>query len=798
MVYSDILKDALAFADCVPGYGLQVDERIISLDKERLMAVVQFGGISFNTLDNETLERAATRLTRVLSVAGTVNGPRLAVWAHVIKKEVGVDQDYHFNNDFLDSFNEKYIERFDSGRFYQTRYYLTFVYKYRDSIDDGINELNLLLDSVLNNTAEFEPIALGVGRNVYGANTSEIASFLGYLASGSETEVLLGRDPVVDLIDQGSAHFGYDVAEFRSSNGTRKFASFYDLRTHPPEGSTGQWDFILSQPTEFVFSQCFHYFNTDTTQKMLDSATNKLVSGQNTPDRLVDEMSRAKEYVATGDVVFGMLQGALIVYGSTPKAAVDAGNRMVSEFAGSGDSDFRRATLSAIDTYYSVFPASPVKPFQEPKTTRNLACGFSLHSYPSGKATGNPLGDGSAVIPLSTEDGGLYFFNLHDTPLGRDNRGDPEPGHMMTLGMTGAGKTTFEAVVINYLSRFDPAIFGIDYNESMHNNFRGPLGGEYFRIREGEYTGIQPFQWDDSAEQRDFLYQLVITLAGTETTSEEKGQVKLAVDTVMSFPEVTDRRLSTVVENIPQGAGNSLRTRLAEWCANEGGRHAWALDSPENRFNPSEMFRVAFDATRLLTHNNPVTEPLLLTLFAMKSRMQQARKGHPLITMVAEFWAPANYPATAAELKKILLAGRLRGEICMLSSQTPQSALTCMIASEVIQQTPTKVLLPNHDAQYESYKSIGVSEKDFETIVELPRESRRFVIKQGTKSSLASLDLSGFDEFLPIISSTDSSIAAVDSLIEEMGTSDPAVWLPEYQKRLRQKAAQKKEILEDD
>lgn len=790
-MYSDILKTALAFADIAPGYNLQVAENVVSLDKERLIAVIQFGGLPFNTLDQESLERAANRVTRVFNVAGSVNGNRLGVWSHIIKRKVGVKKDREFNNTFLDDFNEKYMERFSDGNFYQTRYYLTLVYKYNDSIEEGVKELNLLLDSILQNTQEFEPVALGIGESANGSLTSEIGSFLGYLASGSETEVLLGDRPVGDLIDQGSLHFGFDLAEFRSSDGTQKYGTFFDLRTYPSEGVTGQWDFILSEPCEFVFSQSFRFWNTETTQRMIDSTTNKLASGDNTPDSLVDEMRLAKEHVATGDVVFGEFQGALIVFGDSPKDAVDLGNRMVSNFAGSGDSDFRRATLSALDTYKSIFPGTDTFPFSEPKTTRNLACGFSLHTYPSGKSKGNPLGDGSAVLPLSSDDGGIFYFNLHDTPIGRDNRGDAEPGHMLTLGMTGAGKTTLEATVVNYLSRFEPAIFGIDYNESMHNNFRGALAGQYFRINEGEDTGINPFQWTDSGPHRDFLYQLVTTLAGEETTAEEKALIKLAVDTVMSFPDYQQRRLSHVVENIPQGQGNDLRTRLGEWVYLHDGRHAWALDSSFNHFEPSSMYRVAFDATKILTKDNPVTEPLLATLFQMKERMQKARKGRLFVTMVAEFWAPANYPTTAAEIKKSLNAGRLRGEVCMLSSQSPEAALSCLISDAIIQQTPTQVLLPNHNATFDSYKKLGVTEKDFENIVSMPKESRKFVIKQGVKSSIASMDLKGFDEFMPIISSTEKSIDEVDRVIEEVGDHDPEVWMPKYRQLIREKQEEK-------
>lgn len=780
----------IVFSDISPEYRLHVSDNVVSVGEDSLLAVIEFDGMPFNTIGNETLERLSNRQVRIFNELGKINGSLLSVWCHLIKRKVEIENSYVFDNEFLNDFNEKYMDRFKGDSFFQTRYYISFVYKYKNGIEDGIKEVQQMIDFVTNGLSDFQPYVLGVKTNSNGVHFSEIGSFLSYLASGDSTDVLLSGSYLNNQIDAGSVFFGFDFGEFRPSSGRKRFAAFYDLRTHPAEATTGQWDFLLREQSEFVFSQSFKFYKTDQTLKIFDQKVNILSSASNSPEHLIDELESARPYISSGEVVFGEHQGALIVFGDTSKKTIDLANNLTSTFSGSGDTSFRRATNSAIFTYQSIFPASKVKPFKEPKSVRNLVCGFSLHAYPTGKANGNPLGDGSAVIPLKTEDGSIYFYNLHVTPIGSDNRGDPEAGHTLSLGQTGSGKTTLEAVIVNYLSRFNPALFAIDYNKSMINNIRGPLKGTYFNLEIGVDSGINPFQWNNSPEQRDFLYQLVEVLAG-ETTAEERSQIKLAVDTVMSFTNIGHRRLSHVYENIPDRGGNSLRERLAQWVYAANGRHAWALDCPVNKFDPDQMFRVGFDATSILVQNNPVTEPLLSTLFRMKEILQRNLKGNPLITMVAEFWAPANYPTTADQIKKILKAGRLKGEICLLSSQSPESALNCLIVDDIIQQTPTKNLLPNVDANWESYEKLGVSKKDFEELTLLSKESRKFIIKQGKNSAIASIDLSGFDEFMPIISSSDRSISQVDELIQSLGTDDPDVWLPAFRKQVKDKLQSK-------
>jgi len=195
------------------------------------------------------------------------------------------------------------------------------------------------------------------------------------------------------------------------------------------------------------------------------------------------------------------------------------------------------------------------------------------------------------------------------------------------------------------------------------------------------------------------------------------------------------------------------------------------------------MHRSAFNTTDMLKPNHPATEPVLSVLFQLKDMMQ--REGRLFLTLVEEFWVPANYPTTQAQIMGTLKAGRIKGEFMFLVSQSPEDAINCAIFAPIIQQTPTKVFLPNPDATFESYQKCGLNLKEFSELHKLDKASRTFLVKQEHQSTFVKLDLEGFDDYLPIISGTWESIAMAHQIKDEIGSTDPKDWVPVFQQRLR-------------
>ena len=104
------------------------------------------------------------------------------------------------------------------------------------------------------------------------------------------------------------------------------------------------------------------------------------------------------------------------------------------------------------------------------------------------------------------------------------------------------------------------------------------------------------------------------------------------------------------------------------------------------------------------------------------------------------------------------------------------------ISRTIIEQTPTKILFPNSDANPQEYiEGFGLSEREFKLIKEqLEPGSRMFLVKQGHYSVVCQLDLKGFEAELTVISGRASSVERLYSIMDRTGP-DPKAWLPEFE-----------------
>jgi type IV secretion system protein VirB4 len=119
--------------------------------------------------------------------------------------------------------------------------------------------------------------------------------------------------------------------------------------------------------------------------------------------------------------------------------------------------------------------------------------------------------------------------------------------------------------------------------------------------------------------------------------------------------------------------------------------------------------------------------------------------------------------------------------VAAFATQSPSDVLASPIARTLVEQTPTKVLFPNLEAQRAEYvDGFGLSEREFELIGhELTPGSRRFLVRQGVQGVVCELNLRGFEYELAVISGRAETVALVEKLIDELG-DEPAAWLPVF------------------
>ncbi|MGR2997564.1 conjugal transfer protein TraE [Vibrio vulnificus] len=754
------------------------------------MATMKLDGIPFESESKKSLEAAFLTVRGFLNQLAKKYGGRLAIWSHIIKAKDTLVNVYNFpNNHFMQTFANKYADSFSGKDFFSTSYYLTFIYDYDENYDKSLLEFEEMLNTSTATLRQFGAHMLVVSEN--GASCQNV-EFLAQLLNNRHRKIPMVESKIQKVIGHSDWHFGYDILEIRNADTqTSKYGVFYELDAMPELIEPSMWDFILSQQCEFVITQSMFLYKAPATLKIIEDQSNEIKSTDANATELMG-LEAAKEAVSNGSVSFGDYHCSIAVYDDKQERLIKNATDFIGQF-GARSVMLKRSNLKSEYSFLSALPASKHRITPSPRTTTSLACTFSLHNYSKGKSSGNPIGDGSALMPLKTVSDTIFYLNCHASEADKDVTGKKYAGHTMILGASGAGKTTLEGVMVGFLTRFNPQIFAIDYNRSTELYIRA-YGGQYFSFSEGIDSGLNPFQLDDTPALRSFLNRLCNRLGSDQNgqlTEMEEAEIKKGVESVLRLP-LEHRGLSTFLSTIQRP---NLRARFSKWCRCENGQFGWCLDSPVNRFNPALMDKIGFDTTLLLESmsgdkGHPACEPVLATLFFMKDLMQ--KEGRLLVTVVEEFWMPANFPLTQSIMKQVLKAGRLKGEFMILSSQSPEDAINCEIFPAIVQQTATKIFLPNPDAEFAAYKQCNVNKSEFDVLTLLDKTSRTFLVKQSNTSCFAKLDLMGYDDHLPIISGTTEDISLCESIRKEHG-DDPDVWIPLLLKAIKQKGKDENE-----
>ena len=793
---SAILKKQFAGEEQLPPYNYHVRDTIVSLEDGRVAFIVKAKGLPFEVTSDKVLENQYDGLNGLFLSVAKSTGSRLAVWAHLDHYQTEFKTDYRFGYEWMRLFSAKYMAKFEGTDIFENDFYLTFILKpgMNDNLEECIRELEEIQLIVTQTLAPYECEVLSMYEHE-GHQFSQFYEFIAYLYNGFWERVPVTSLPLFQAVQTSALHHGYKLLETRFPDGGNRYSAFFDLKDFPEPTTRGKFNPLLELPFPFVMCLSFTFINTSDSIRLINQSLNKMESAGDEAVEQMDDMSLGKGAIMSGQVYFGELHGALAVYGKTEKQTEDRGATARTTLSGSCATQFVPATISAPETFFSMFPGNVKRrPRPMPKTTRNLLGLFSMNTYSSGKQYGNPLGDGSAVMPLQTTVHGVYHFNFHYSLPELDSRGEKRAGHTVILGATGAGKTTLQTTLLTFLGRLDNKLFAVDKDGSMRG-FIEAVGGTYFRLASGEPTGLNPFQLPDTPQNRNFLYDLVGACgrkAGQEGTAEDTKDIKRAVDNVFELP-FEQRRFGVLLQSIPDRGENCLARRLADWCYGEvDGRYAYALDNPQNNFDWEGFKRVGFDVSDFLVAGHPATEPILAYLFHLKTLMQ--RDGALLATVVEEFWLPLQYPTTADQILDSLKTGRRRGEFIVLVSQSPEDVIKSPLLPAVLQQTPTKVYLPNPDAEYTTpdgggYSRFGLTIKEFQKLKKLGLQSRMFMVKQGSQSSLAKLDLNGMGDDIAVLAMDAEDFKYLDAAKAQAGTH-PDQWVPLY-KVLRKKGREK-------
>lgn len=807
-----------------------VDAHVAKTRAGDYVQTLRLAGASFESADDEDLNGWHERLNILWR---NIASPNLALWSHVVRRRTAGYPGGRTVAGVAGEVEQRYRRRIASERLMVNELYLSLVFRpqptrighaalrilkkadpagERAELEDSLGECAKKREELLAALERYDPEALGIYRlEDRPTRFSSLLEFHGLLVNGEWQRMPLPRAPLNEVLATTRPFFGTEAMEYRTGTHTR-VGAFLGIKEYPTPTAPGMFASLLTAPFGFVLTQSFAFLGKGTATDMMTRQCNRMAAAGDMAVTQAEELRDALDDLVSNRFVVGDHHFTLqVLTDSTDEAGQTQGRERLRQLGehiararhllGDAGMVVAREDLGLEAAFWAQLPGNfAYRTRKAPITSRNFAAMSPFHNFPTGRATGNHWGD--ALAMLVTRAGSPYYFSLHASdPRRADGGSRRDVGHVTGVGPVGTGKTTFLGFcMVAIHNRLDATQIVFDKDEGLHILVRA-LGGQYLPLRNGAFTGCNPLQLDDRVADnvefmRQWLRRLVLRSPADALSMRQEEDLDQALRGTLRL-EPAFRRLSRLAAFLDITDPEGMHARLRKWCASEGGEYAWVFDNPQDEVAPllGQHSLVGFDVTDFLD-NETVRAPLTMYLFHLVNRMVD---GRPLVCWMDEFARLLSDPAFARFAKNGLETWRKKNANIATFTQSTGHVLDSGIARAIVEQTPTKILFPNPEADRREYtEGFNLTQREFALIKEeLEPGSRQFLIKQGHASVVAQLDLRGFDDLLHVISGRTGNVRLMRTLIDRHGPR-PEQWLPPFRAALARAAGSAPPLVQGD
>ncbi|RRS01167.1 VirB4 family type IV secretion/conjugal transfer ATPase [Aquabacterium soli] len=805
--------------------GVHIAPDVVKLrENGDVCATWRLHGIPFETASADQIASAKRELVNFLhGVRGSEISEPCAIWVHRVRRRFTDRLKGRFPNDFAQQLNDKYYDKLGEQTMLKNELYFTLLLrptmtasgvmkKLRTRNEHSLNEFDaevLERFSALTTSVEASLRKYGGERLTSHPRTlksgevrhqSEMLSFYRFLLTGHYEPVDIDPAPIYNYLCDARLFAGdtNGVVQVQRVDG-RSFVGYLDFLDYPEMSEPGMNNCLFYGDYEFIETQSFSFLNKRDGVEALDLQRKRLVSGGEGSDEQIQGMNDALEDVRNGRVFMGEYHYSLGILGQT----IDKVRKGMSNARAALQEDvgYKVATVDVIPecAHFAQLPGNWAwRPRSAKISSRNFACMSPMHNFDLGKRGGNPWGEAIAVLQTPARQ--PFYLNLHQMVLGRNRLGEKDPGNTFICGMTGTGKSVLLGFLVTLLLKvLGLRVLFFDKDRGAEILIRR-LGGRYRQLQRGQPTGFNPFQWAPTESNIKFTEQLVMQCARRSPNEalpiEVENQIITSVRRVFSLPAKEARRISAIMQLV--GENSEVGQRLAKWCRTQTrqGANAWVLDNAVDTtdFSGSNLF--GFDYTAFLEDEEVGPIILAYILEAANSLID----GKPFVYVMEEFAKMVSAKSQAlvefARDKQTTIR-KLNGlGVFVTQSPSQLDPNRFPIGSTIREQCVTQIYLPNPGADYADYvENFKLTETEFDTIKNLAPDSRCFLVKQGERSTVCSLDLYGFTDELEILTGTPESVELCEAVRKELKTDDPEVWAPVFLERLKHQKHTSKQAL---
>jgi type IV secretion system protein VirB4 len=718
-----------------------------------------------------------------------VANSRFALYHHVVRREVTAELEGDFPDDFSRALDQAWRSRLGARRLYVNELFLTLVRRPMQGRIGLLEEmvrslrgagsaqeaqaafardlaaLNGARDGLLSALAPYGARLLTVYDGPQGL-CSEPLEFASLLYNGEMRPVRLPSADLGLYLPYRRVSFGADTLELGAAGRLgRSFAAMISVKDYPAQTTPGMLDDLLRLPAEMVLSESFGFVDRQATLDRMNLALRRMRAADDEAQSLRRDLYTAKDDVAAGRAAFGEHHLTVMVKAATQGQLAEAAADVQSAFTELGVISVRE-DVNMEPAFWAQFPGN----FKDIGrralvSSSNFASLASFHNFPTG--IGRTPHWGRPITVLETTSAGPYHFNFHHGDL----------GNFTVIGPSGSGKTVVLGFLLAQAQRLSPRTVYFDKDRGAEIFLRA-IGGRYDVLRPGAPSGLNPLLLADEPANRRFLADWIAKLmaaggSGSNLDVDDIAAIADAVDANFAQPPAYRRlrHFAELFRGQRRPTSTDLAARLAPW--HSGGDYAWLFDNADDELD-LEARTIGFDLTQIL--DDPAARtPAMMYLF---HRVEQRLDGTPTIIVIDEGWKALDDDIFVQRIKDWEKTIRKRNGIVGFCTQSAQDALASRISSAIIEQAATQIFMINPKAQKSDYcDGFGLTEHEFDLVRTLPDTTHCFLIKHGSDSVVARLNLSGMPDLLTVLSGRESTVRRLDDLRTRYGDA-PADWLP--------------------
>ncbi len=306
-----------------------------------------------------------------------------------------------------------------------------------------------------------------------------------------------------------------------------------------------------------------------------------------------------------------------------------------------------------------------------------------------------------ALLYAATTGATPFRFNLHVSDL----------GHTLIVGPSGAGKSTALGLIAAQWFRYpDAQVFAFDRGYSIWM-LTAAVGGEFYDLA-GPKSDLAFCPLRDIDDEIGLAWavgwvEVLCELNGLTFTPKHRNAVSNAVVQLRLSPTRTLTELSANVQDM------GIREALQHFTVM--GPLGPLLDAEHDCLGWGRM--LAFETENLLQLDEKAVIPVLLYLFR---RIEQRLDGSPTLILLDEAWAYLRHELFRERLRDWLKTMRRRNAVVVMATQQISDIANSEIADVVLENCPTKILLPNAESKNPAsrafYGRVGLNERELEIL----------------------------------------------------------------------------------